>query len=233
MTTSANDGSPTLRILGLPWPAQVSAAEKNTLIAGGLGWMLDSLDVSCYALVVAHLMSDFGMTKAVAGGLSSLTLIAAAVGGVMFGVIADRVGRTRALMGSILVYSFASGASGFSRSIFELASFRFILGLGMGGEWTTGAALVAETWRAEHRGKALGLVQSSWALGEILAVAVTALFLPRYGWPALFFAGVVPGIAVFWILRHVPDSPLWQRAAHTSASGSLRLLCRKDLRKNG
>jgi MFS family permease len=229
----AGSASATRRILGLPWPARVTDAEKNTLIAGCLGWMLDSLDVTLYALVIAHLMSDFGMTKAVAGGLSSLTLIAAAIGGVMFGMIADRVGRTRALMGSILVYSFASGASGFSRSIFELASFRFILGLGMGGEWTTGAALVAETWRAEHRGKALGLVQSSWAIGEILAVAVTALILPLYGWRAVFFAGVIPGIAVFWILRHVPESPLWQRAAHTSASGSLRLLWRKDIRKNG
>jgi len=232
MTTSANGGSPTRRILGLPWPAQVTVAEKNTLIAGGLGWMLDSLDVTLYALVIAHLMRDFGMTKAVAGGLSSLTLIAAAIGGVMFGVIADRLGRTRALIGSILVYSLASGASGFSRSIIELASFRFILGLGMGGEWTTGAALVAETWRAEHRGKALGLVQSSWAIGEILAVAVTALILPRYGWRAVFFAGVAPGIAVFWILRHVPESPLWHRALHTG-SGSLRLLWRKDIRRNG
>src|ERR1700729_3368426 len=105
MTTSANDGSPTLRILGLPWPARVTDAEKNTLIAGGLGWMLDSLDVTLYALVIAHLMSYFGMSKAVAGALNSLTLIAAAIGGLMFGVIADRIGRTRALMTSILVYS--------------------------------------------------------------------------------------------------------------------------------
>jgi len=75
-------------------------------------------------------------------------------------------------------------------------------------------------------------VQSSWAIGEILAVAVTALILPRYGWRAVFFAGVVPGIAVFWILRHVPESPLWHRAPHTGP-GSLRLLWRKDIRRNG
>src|ERR1700729_2697716 len=232
MNKLANLAPPTRRILGLPWPTEVTVAEKNTLIAGGLGWMLDSLDVTLYALVIAHLMRDFGMTKAVAGGLSSLTLIASAIGGVTFGVIADRLGRTRALMGSILVYSLASGASGFSRSIFELASFRFILGLGMGGEWTTGAALVAETWRAEHRGKALGLVQSSWALGEILAVAVTALILPRYGWRAVFFAGVIPGIAVFWILRHVPESPVWE-LKKKSGLGSLHLLWRPDVRRNG
>jgi MFS family permease len=223
---------PTRRILGLPWPARVSAAERNTLIAGALGWMLDSLDVTLYALVIAHLMRDFGMTKAIAGALNSITLIAAAIGGLMFGLIADRVGRTRALMASIVVYSLASGASGFSRSIFELACFRFILGLGMGGEWTTGAALVAETWPAEHRGKALGLVQSSWAIGEILAVAVTAIVLPRYGWRAVFFAGVLPGAIVFWILRYVPESPLWQKTKQV-ASPPLSLILRKDVRKNG
>lgn len=204
--------SGTRKIFGfLPWPDQISIAERNTLIAGGLGWMLDSLDVTLYALVIAHLISDFGMTKAVAGGLNSLTLIAAAMGGLLFGVIADRIGRTRALMGSILVYSLASGASGLSHTVVELAVFRSILGLGLGGEWTTGAALVAETWRPEHRGKALGLVQSSWAIGEILAVAVTALILPRFGWRAVFFAGVVPGIVVFWILRYVPESKVWEQ----------------------
>jgi MFS family permease len=231
-TESTVASSTTRRILGLSWPARVSLPERNTLIAGGLGWMLDSLDVTLYALVIAHLMNDFGMTKAMAGALNSITLVASAIGGLAFGLIADRVGRTRALMASILVYSLASGASGLSHSIVELAIFRFILGLGMGGEWTTGAALVAETWPAEHRGKALGLVQSSWAIGEILAVAVTALILPRYGWRAVFFAGVVPGIAVFWILRHVPESPLWERQKK-SASGSLRLLWRKDVRRNG
>jgi MFS family permease len=223
----------TRKVFGfLPWPDQISIAERNTLIAGGLGWMLDSLDVTLYALVIAHLMSDFGMTKAVAGGLNSLTLIAAAMGGLLFGVIADRIGRTRALMGSILVYSLASGASGLSHTVVELAIFRFILGLGMGGEWTTGAALVAETWRPEHRGKALGLVQSSWAIGEILAVGVTALILPRFGWRAVFFAGVVPGIVVFWILRYVPESNIWENKKRAPV-GWAQLLKRKDIRRNG
>jgi MFS family permease len=231
-TESADTVSATRKVFGLPWPAKVSTAERNTLVASALGWMLDSLDVTLYALVIAHLMNDFGMTKATAGALNSVTLVAAAIGGLMFGVIADKVGRTRALMASILVYSLASGASGFSRSIFELACFRFILGLGMGGEWTTGAALVAETWPPAHRGKALGLVQSSWAIGEILAVGVTAIVLPRWGWRAVFFAGVLPGAIVFWILRYVPESPLWEKTKK-SASQPLSLLFRKDVRKNG
>jgi MFS family permease len=173
-------------------------------------------------------MTALGMSKETGGLLNSLTLVASAIGGMMFGFIADRVGRTRALMASILVYSLASGASGLSQTIVELAIFRFILGLGMGGEWTTGAALIAETWPAEHRGKALGLMQSTYAIGEIIAVGAVALVLPHFGWRAVFFVGVLPAFLVFWILRSVPESEMWRaRSAHKP--GSLALLTRPDI----
>ena len=123
--------------------------------------MLDAMDVMLYSMVLAHLMTALGMSKSVGGLLAGLTLGASALGGLIFGFIADRVGRTRALMASILVYSLASGACGLSQTVIELAIFRVILGLGMGGEWTTGATLIAETWPAEHRAKALGLMQST------------------------------------------------------------------------
>ena len=111
---------------------------------------------------------------------------------------------------SILVYSLASGACGLSTTIAQLALFRFLLGLGMGGEWTAGAALIAETWPAEHRGKALGVMQSAWAVGEIVAAAVVAVVLPRFGWRAVFFVGVLPALFVLWIRRDVEESPLWR-----------------------
>ena len=215
------------------WPRDVTPAERSSLVAGGLGWMLDAMDVMLYSLVVAHLMSDLGMAKGTAGALNSLTLLASAVGGVAFGFVADRVGRTRALMVSILVYSLASGACGLSRTVSELAACRLILGLGMGGEWTTGAALIAETWRPEHRGKALGLMQSTWAIGEMLAVGVVALVLPRFGWRAVFFAGVLPALVVFWIRRRVPEPDIWLRQKPSTSTASLRILGRPDLRRHG
>jgi MFS family permease len=224
---------PVRRILGLEWPAFVTLAERRSLVAGGLGWMLDAMDVMLYSMVLAHLMRDLGMGKGTAGLLNSLTLVASAIGGVLFGFLADRVGRTRALMLSILVYSLASGACGLSTSVVELAIFRFVLGLGMGGEWTTGAALIAETWPAEHRGKALGLMQSSWAIGEMLAAGVVAVVLPSLGWRAVFFAGVLPALVVLWIRREVPESELWQRSRESPNRGSLRVLWRKDIRRNG
>jgi MFS family permease len=194
--------------------------------------MLDALDVMLYSIVLAHLMTALNMSKETGGLLNSLTLVASAIGGMMFGFIADRVGRTRALMASILVYSLASGASGLSHTIVQLGIFRFILGLGMGGEWTTGAALIAETWPAEHRGKALGLMQSTYAIGEIIAAGVVGIVLPRYGWRAVFFVGILPAFLVFWILHSVPESEMW-RARSAERPGSLRLLLRPDIRRMG
>jgi MFS family permease len=221
------------RILGFEWPHDISAAERKSLVAGGLGWMLDAMDVMLYSLVLAYLIREFAMDKQTAGLLNSLTLIASAIGGLAFGIIADRIGRTRALMASILLYSLASAACGFSHSIPQLAVFRFLLGLGMGGEWTTGAALIAETWRAEHRGKALGLMQSAYAIGEAIAAIVVAVILPHYGWRTVFFVGVLPALLVLWIRRGVPEPALWRDRANTNRSGSLRRLLDKDVFRNG
>jgi MFS family permease len=222
----------TKRVLGLEWPAQVTVAERRSLIAGGLGWMLDAMDVMLYSMVLADLVASLGMSKPQAGFLNSLTLFASAIGGLGFGVLADRIGRTRALMGSILMYSVASFACGLSQTIPQLAIFRFILGLGMGGEWTTGAALIAETWRAEHRGKALGLMQSSWAIGEMIAALVTLAVLPTFGWRAVFFVGVLPALAVLWIRKDVPEPEIWL-ARGKEKKASLRLMWRPDIRTQG
>ncbi len=227
---------PTRKLLGFDWPSRVTPAERRSLIAGGLGWMLDAFDVMLYSMVLAYLMRDLGMDKDTGGLLGSLTLVASAVGGMLFGVIADRIGRARALSLSILVYSLATGACGFSRTVIELAILRLILGLGMGGEWTTGAALIAETWPAEHRGKALGLMQSTWAIGEMFAAGVAGLVLPRFGWRAVFFIGVLPALVVFWIQRRVPEPEIWrERGAQRARSSKipLQLLWRKDIRWNG
>jgi MFS family permease len=202
------------------WLTDATRVQKRTLLAASLGWMLDSMDVLLYSMVLAYMMRDLGMREGTAGLMASLTLAASAVGGVAFGVLADRFGRSRALAASILVYSVFTAACGLSRGVLELAVFRILLGLGMGGEWACGAALVAETWPTRHRGKALGVMQSSWAIGYALAAAVTALVLPRFGWRAVFFVGAVPALLVFWIQRHVPEPELWLRSRETAECGS-------------
>src|SRR5277367_7183368 len=150
------------------WMAETSGDQKRTLLAASLGWLLDSMDVMLYALVLGEVQRDLHLSAALSGAMMSVTLVAAAIGGIGFGWFADRFGRVRALTVSVLVYSVATALCGFTQTAAQLILCRVVLGFGMGGEWASGAALVAETWPTRHRGKALALVQSSWAVGYAL-----------------------------------------------------------------
>src|SRR5690349_13339057 len=119
----------------LLWYRQASASSRRAFVAASLGWMLDSFDVNLYALVLPAMMLDLRLSPAVAGSLQSLTLLAAAAGGLVFGVVADRWGRVRALSISVLLYSVFTAACGFAGSAITLAIFRICLGVGMGSEW--------------------------------------------------------------------------------------------------
>ncbi|MCX6577781.1 MAG: MFS transporter, partial [Candidatus Aminicenantes bacterium] len=200
------------------WWREADSRARRALIAASLGWMLDSFDIMMYSLVLRYLMEDLGMSKTTAGFMGSLTLLASAAGGIIFGLIADRFGRTRALRGSILIYSVFTAACGFARTVPMLAVFRICLGLGMGGEWASGAALVSETWPAEHRGKALGFMQSSWAVGYAAAALVTGLVLPLWGWRAVFFVGVLPALLTFWVRAKVEEPEIWQKQKSLTAA---------------
>ena len=190
------------------WRAGTPAAHR-ALVAAALGWMLDSFDVMLYALVLTSIMADLQIARDTAGALGSATLLASAAGGLIFGVIADRYGRTRALVASVLVYSVFTAACGLATNVLQLAVFRILLGLGFGGEWASGAALVSETWPAEHRGKALGFMQSAWAIGYGLAALVVMIVLPRWGWRAVFFVGILPAFFTLWVRRNVEEPALW------------------------
>src|SRR5215469_2572185 len=194
--------------------SNISADQRRTLVAAALGWMLDAFDAMLYALVLAHVMRDLGMSKGTSGLLATLTLLASGIGGVFFGFIADHIGRKQALMASILTYSICSFASGLSTSIGMLAVFRFVLGLGMGGEWNTGATLVAETWPTELRAKAMSIVQSSWAIGYALAALVAGIVLHYANWRSVFFVGILPALVTLWIQSRVPEAEMWQEHQH-------------------
>ena len=152
--------------------------------------------------------------------MASLTLGASAVGGLVFGVIADKLGRTRALSLSILLYSVFTFACGLAQNLWQFATFRVLLGLGMGGEWASGATLVSETWPEKHRGKALGIMQSCWAIGYGLAAIVVAIVLPRFGWRAVFFTGIIPALFTLWIRRSVKEPKCGHGRSGTGSQGT-------------
>jgi putative sialic acid transporter len=200
------------------WWREGTPAARRALIAAWLGWMLDAFDVMLYALVLKSIQDDLGITKSVAGALGSATLLASAAGGIVFGFIADRKGRTRALIASVLVYSIFTAACGLAQNVAQLAVFRILLGIGMGGEWASGAALVSETWPAEHRGKALGFMQSAWAVGYGAAAAVTGVLLPIWGWRGVFFVGILPAFFTLWVRRNVEEPEIWKASRQMPAS---------------
>ena len=196
------------------WWREGTPEGRRALVAASLGWMLDSFDVMLYALVLPALMPALSIDSSVAGQLQSLTLLAAAAGGLVFGVVADRYGRTRALMASVLIYSVFTALCGVATSALQLAVFRVFLGFGMGGEWASGAALVSETWPEQHRGKALAWMQSAWAVGYGLATLVN-WFVQRalgFDWRVVFFVGILPALFTLWIRRRVSEPAMWQAA---------------------
>jgi MFS family permease len=197
------------------WLTEASPEQKRSLVAASLGWMLDSMDVMLYALVLGEVQREMHLSAAMSGAMMSVTLVSAAAGGLGFGWFADRFGRTRALTSSILIYSIATAMCGLTHTAFQLMACRVLLGLGMGGEWASGAALVAETWPARHRGKALALVQSSWAVGYALGATLVALIMPHFGWRAVFFAGIAPALITLWLRRGLREPEAWKRE-HTT-----------------
>ncbi len=205
--------------LSLSWLLASPASAKKALLAASLGWMLDSFDVMLYSLVLAAIIVDLHLTKSIAGILGSVTLVAAAVGGLAFGLIADRFGRTRALMASVLLYAVFTAACGLAQNVVQLAVFRILLGLGMGGEWASGASLVSESFPAEHRAKALGLMQSSWAIGYALAALVAFLVMPIWGWRGVFFVGILPALITLWMRRSVEEPAAWRALQEAPRSG--------------
>ena len=220
-----------MRVKSLGWLWGAPAEARRALLAASLGWMLDSFDVMLYSLVLASLLLELHLSKASAGVLGSVTLVAAAVGGLVFGVVADRWGRTRALMASVLIYAVFTAACGLAHSFAELAVFRILLGFGMGGEWASGASLVSESFPDEDRGKALGLMQSSWAIGYALAALVVMLVMPWAGWRGVFFVGLLPAFITLWIRRRVEEPAAWKlaRVRPTGSAGGFADLFRGRL----
>ena len=189
---------------------EITSRQWRTLFAAQTGWILDGMDVMLYAFALTSIQSEFHLTSAAAGSLASLTLLTSSAGGIFAGWLADRYGRARVLMLSILVYSLFTGATATAQSIFQLATWRSLVGFGLGAEWSAGSVLVAETWPAKHRGKAIAFMQSGWAIGYILAALLAGAILPNYGWRCLFLVGSAPALFALWVRRNVQEPDIWK-----------------------
>jgi MFS family permease len=197
------------------WYKELKRTERKTFWSCFGGWGLDSFDVQLFTFILPALMLSLGFTQEKAGLLGTVSLIASA-----FGARADRFGRVRVLQGCILWYSIATALAATSQSYEQLVFWRAVQGIGFGGEWAAGAVLMGEMIRPQHRGKAVGMVQSAYAVGWFGAAAVSTVVLmalpPETAWRVVFAIGLLPALLVIYIRRNVPDSPTFKRAAERS-----------------
>ena len=197
------------------WLQSTSAIERRALLATYLGYGLDGFDLMIYSFVIPTLLTLWSMSKAEAGYIASGALITSAIGGWAAGVLADRFGRARILQLTVLWFALFTFLSGFTHNPVGLFVTRALQGLGFGGEWSVGSVLVAEIIDARHRGRASGLVQSSWSVGWAAAAlafwAVSALVPPAMAWKILFWLGILPGLLVVYIRRNVPEPAIFMQ----------------------
>jgi MFS family permease len=204
------------------WLQSTSVSERRALLATYAGYGLDGFDFMIYSFIIPTLLTLWSLSKAEAGYIASGALITSAIGGWAAGVLADRFGRARILQLTVLWFAVFTFLSGFTHNFGELFVTRAMQGFGFGGEWSVGSVLVAEIIDARHRGKATGLVQSSWSVGWAAAAlafwAVSAIVPPAMAWKILFWLGILPALLVIYIRRKVPEPAIFvqmrtQRAA--------------------
>ena len=211
----------------MSWFSDLNKTEKSTFISAFGGWALDALDFMVFTFVIATLMSLWHIDKGQAGMLSTVTLLFSAVGGWGAGILADRYGRVRVLQITILWFSVCTVLIGFAQNFEQIFVLRALQGLGFGGEWAVGSVLMGEIVRSEHRGKAVGTVQSGWAIGwGAAALLYTLAFstLPEdWAWRTLFWIGVIPALLVLYIRKHVPEPEVFQRAQRQQQASAQRV----------
>jgi len=209
------------------WIRQLSPRERAAFVATFAGWMLDGMDVMLYSLVLPTLITIWHIDNAKAGWLSTSTLLISSVGGWLAGILADRFGRVKILKLTIFWFAFFTFLSGFAQNYWQLLAARGLQGLGFGGEWAVGAALMGETIGARYRGRAVGTVQAGWAVGWGLSVlAFTLLFsrLPQEtAWRVMFWVGILPALLIFYIQRRVEEPEVFLRKERAASGAMLEI----------
>ncbi len=201
------------------WYEGLTGYHWLVLVVASLGWLFDTMDQWLYVLArrpaIAELLGPEATDAQVAyysGIVQSIFIIGWATGGFLFGIIGDRLGRTRTMALTILMYAGFTGLSAFAQTWEQFAILRFLVGLGVGGEFAAGAALVAETFPAHARPTALGLMQASSAIGNLMAAVIYRFVAPELGWRWVFGIGFFPAILVFLIRLFVKEPARWEQA---------------------
>ncbi|WP_391374211.1 MFS transporter [Lysinibacillus sp. KU-BSD001] len=189
-----------------------SISRNKLLGVAGVGWMFDAMDVGILSFVIAALTVDWGLTPVEKGWIGSVNSIGMAVGALLFGVLADKVGRKQIFMWTLVLFSVASGLSAFATTLTVFLLLRFLIGMGLGGELPVASTLVSESVKAEERGRVVVLLESFWAAGWLIAAIISyfvipADFWPIEGWRVALLITAIPAFYAIYIRMKLPDSP--------------------------
>jgi MFS family permease len=202
--------------------ASPSSYARKALAASAVGYAMDGFDFLILGFMLSAIAKDLGLGPTAGASLATFTLIGAVIGGFVFGILADRYGRVRVLSLTILIFAAFTGLSAFAQGYWDLVAYRTIAGLGLGGEFGIGMALVAEAWPASQRARASSYVGLGWQAGVLAAALITPVLLPLFGWRGMFLVGLVPALASFVIRRSVGEPDLFVR--NKAAGFPVRLL---------
>ncbi|HZW66753.1 MAG TPA: MFS transporter [Hanamia sp.] len=184
--------------------------QRNAMLAGFLGWTLDAFDFFILTFVLTTVATDFSVTIPEMALTLTASLVMRPVGALIFGLLADRIGRKTPLMISIIFYSVMEILSGLAPNYQVFLALRFLYGVGMGGEWGVGASLVMESVSVKRRGLLSGLLQEGYAFGFLLAAAAYYFVFPQFGWRAMFFVGGLPALLTLFIRSKVKETEAWK-----------------------
>ena len=222
---TAVDTTPSPRGESAGWYGELTSGEKRTFWACFSGWALDAFDVQIFSFAIPAIVATFSITNADAGLIGTVTLLTSAFGGWLAGILADRFGRVRTLQITILWFAVFTFLCGFAQTYHQLLVSRALMGLGFGGEWASGAVLMGEIIRAQHRGKAVGTVQSGWPIGwgaaAILSTVLFSLLPADTAWRMLFWIGLLPAVLVLFIRRFIDDPPVFKAAGEKRSGADL------------
>ena len=202
----------------------ITPEARRALLGSAVGYAMDGFDLLILGFMVGPIAHALHLVPAQVGALFTYTLVGAVVGGILFGTLADRLGRVRVLTWTIVLFAVFTGACALAQSYTQLLVFRAIAGLGLGGEFGIGMTLAAEAWPASQRARVSSYVGLGWQAGVLVAALVTPALLPLIGWRGMFAVGIVPALAAFLIRRRLHEPALFERRHATSEAQSLRLL---------
>lgn len=185
---------------------------RKTVVASVAGLTLEGMDIMFISFAMTMIISEFNIDLATGGMISSITNIGMLIGGIVFGILADKYGRVKVFTYTVILFAIGTALTGLATNIEQVYLFRFIAGIGAGGEYGIGMALVAEAWPKNKQGRASSYVSVGAQYGVILAALLSAIILPTLGWRALFFVGILPVIFAFIVRKNLDESPEWVAA---------------------